>query len=616
LLSISDISEAKSAAGQLSAMAGRAAEALVAAESELRQAESLAEICRNFGNMDYRFLYNKPRKLLAIGFNVSEHKLDTSCYDLLASECRLASFLAVSDGQLPAEHWSALGRTVAVHGGTPTLISWSGSMFEYLMPMLIMPSYRTSLLDTSCRKAVRRQIQYAKQHGLPWGISESCFHERNDDGAYGYRAFGVPGLRLEQRSDKSFVIAPYASALAAMVAPRSACRNLLRLERLGALCSYGFYESIDFTALPGATGQRAGSNPPAACRTVMSHHSGMSLVAMANVLLDAGTSTHSTPMRRRFMSDARVRAHDLLLQQRMPQSVRPVDWRKHEAINPLTALLEANPPKISVFDSAHSAANDHHALGTDGNGIALTASGSPGRYCYIRDVDSGDFWSNTLQPTMVRGDKSQAVFSPGRAQFRMLCQQINAQTLVTYSAEDRIEVRRIKLANLARVERSIELTTYVEVGQSAHVESLAAGAGSGVAALLATWPPHTSDPSGFMFHLVRAIDRTTTFGGFETSRARFVGLGRTLAEPAAMESLPELAGTNGAVADAVLSLRETLTLAAGESVELDIVTGHATTRDEALAAIQRYIDPRLSWRLFEQADAAARVQSCLTTVGS
>jgi hypothetical protein len=311
---------------ELSALIARAERAAESAREQLAAIDALIELCGNFTVMDFRFLYNGPRKLLAIGYNVGERRRDGSCYDLLASECRLASFLAVSDGQLPAEHWTALGRNVALHGGVPALMSWSGSMFEYLMPLLVMPSHATTLLDASCRAAVGRHIDYAREQGLPWGVSESCFDVRNDDDDYSYRAFGVPGLRLERRTDRSQVVAPYASALAAMVAPKAAYENLLRLEDLGALCSYGFYDAMDYTTA-------AGSCQPAACRTVMAHHSGMALVAFTNVLLDS-------PMRRRLMTDPRLRAHDLLLQQRTPQSVRLVDWRKREVAARLLARLE------------------------------------------------------------------------------------------------------------------------------------------------------------------------------------------------------------------------------------------------------------------------------------
>ena len=248
--------------------------AALAARQELQQISSLTGLCRQFSAMDFRFLFHPRRKLLTVGFNVSDRRCDESCYDLLASEARLTSFLAVSHGQLPREHWFALGRMVTVVSGTPTLLSWSGSMFEYLLPMLIMPSYRATLLDATCRAAVKHQIRYARRRGVPWGISESCSSTFGGSDDYGYRAFGVPGLGLAPDLGEHLVIAPYAAALALVVAPREACVNLARLERLGYLSSYGFYDAIDYTA-----GLRRPGSPAQPCKIVMAHHSGMTLLA-------------------------------------------------------------------------------------------------------------------------------------------------------------------------------------------------------------------------------------------------------------------------------------------------------------------------------------------------
>ncbi len=292
-----------------------AREAALAARKELRQIDSLTELCRQFSAMDYRFLYHPQRKLLTIGFNVTERRSDDSYYDLLASEARLTSFLAVSHNQLPLEHWFALGRVVTMVSGTPTLLSWSGSMFEYLMPALIMPSCRESLLNTTCRAAVKHQIRYAGRHGIPWGISESCssVHPSADDYDYGYRAFGVPGLGLAPDLDKHLVIAPYAAALALLVAPREACGNLARLERLGYLSSYGFYDAIDHTAELSRSG-----SPPQPCKIVMAHHSGMTLLALSHALL-------GPTMPNRFLRNPPCAAHEILLEERVPQNACPVN---------------------------------------------------------------------------------------------------------------------------------------------------------------------------------------------------------------------------------------------------------------------------------------------------
>jgi hypothetical protein len=311
----------------------RAELASMRATAVLQRAASLANSCRRLSEMEFGFLFHPQRKLLAIGYNVGQDRVDKSRYDLLASESRLTSYLAISHGQLPLEHWFRLGRQMAVIDGEPVLLSWSGSMFEYLMPMLLMPSYAGTLLDSACRAAVRRQIRYARRRGVPWGISESCCHERNGGNDYRYQAFGVPGLGLARGLAAEVVVAPYASALAALFSPGEACANLAALEREGALSPYGFYDAADYTPQ-----RQGGARRPGVCRTVMAHHSGMTLLALGRVLLGDVFS-------RRFLGDPRCRAHDLLLQERVPQAVRPVDPESLD-LGPESGRRVARPPAV------------------------------------------------------------------------------------------------------------------------------------------------------------------------------------------------------------------------------------------------------------------------------
>lgn len=307
----------------------RAAErAALAAREQLRQIAQTTRLCQRFSKMDFRFLYDPQRKLLSIGFNVSRQLRDDSYYDLLASEARLASFLAISHRQLPLAHWFALSRMVALADAKPVLLSWSGSMFEYLMPMLLMPSWPGTMLDGSCRRAVARHIRYARQRHVPWGMSESCCRLPQGGSIYPYRAFGVPGLGLMRGLADHLVVAPYASALAAMIAPREACQNLERLERAGHLSPRGFYDAVDYTEH-----RDPAAREPGPCRMVMAHHSGMTLLALANVLLDG-------PLPRRFLKIASHAAYDVLLQERLPQVIHPVD--------PLDEALSPPPPSPST----------------------------------------------------------------------------------------------------------------------------------------------------------------------------------------------------------------------------------------------------------------------------
>ncbi|MFH0809079.1 MAG: glucoamylase family protein, partial [Pseudomonadota bacterium] len=270
--------------------------------------EGLAQRSRGLATMQYEFLYDRARHLLTIGYNVAQSTRDPSYYDLLASEARLSSFVGIAQQQLPQETWFALGRLLTTAGGIPVLLSWSGSMFEYLMPLLVMPTHENTLLDQTYRAAVERQIEYGRQRGVPWGISESAYNMIDAHLNYQYRAFGVPGLGLKRGLAADLVIAPYASALALMVAPEEACLNLQRLAAQGCEGRYGFYEAIDYTPSRLPRGQSG-----AVVHSFMTHHQGMNLLSLAYLLLDH-------PMQRRFESDPLFRATTLLLQERVPKA--------------------------------------------------------------------------------------------------------------------------------------------------------------------------------------------------------------------------------------------------------------------------------------------------------
>ncbi|MBS1138193.1 MAG: beta-(1,2)-glucan production associated transrane protein, partial [Proteobacteria bacterium] len=276
------------------------------ARDRMAAIERLALQSGELADMEYDFLFDKARHLLTIGYNVGERRADASYYDLLASEARLCSFVAIAQGQLPQESWFALGRLLIGAGGEPVLLSWSGSMFEYLMPLLVMPTYDNTLLDQTCKAAVARQIEYGSQRGVPWGMSESGYNTVDVHLNYQYRAFGVPGLGLKRGLAEDLVVAPYASALALMVAPEEACLNLQRLAAEGFVGRFGLFEAIDYTPAR----QRRGQSK-AVVRAFMAHHQGMSLLALAYLVLER-------PMQRRFESEPLFQAIMLLLQERIP----------------------------------------------------------------------------------------------------------------------------------------------------------------------------------------------------------------------------------------------------------------------------------------------------------
>ena len=347
--------------------------------------------------MEFGFLLDPQRRLLSIGYRAADGTLDPSCYDLLASEARLASFVAIAKGDVPSRHWFRLGRPVTPIGNGAALISWSGSMFEYLMPSLVMRAPAGSLLEQTSRLIVQRQMSYGAALGLPWGISESAYNARDLELTYQYSNFGVPGLGLKRGLSADAVVAPYATALAAMVEPERATRNFARLAALGALGRYGFYEALDYTRsrLPEGT-------TFAIVRAFMAHHQGMTIVAIANVLL------HGI-MRRRFHAEPKVQATELLLQERTPRDVSVAHPRAEE-VRTAPRLDDVDLPDVRRLRTANDATPQAHLLSNGRYAVMVTAAGSgysrwrdlgvtrwredvtrddTGSYIFLRDVESG-----------------------------------------------------------------------------------------------------------------------------------------------------------------------------------------------------------------------------------
>jgi len=333
--------------------------------------EALASQTDQLAAMDFTFLFDPARDLFSIGFNVADGRRDTSFYDLLASEARLCSYVAIALGQVSQDHWFSMGRLLVASRGEPILVSWSGSMFEYLMPLLVMPNYENTLLDHTCQAAVQQQIEYGKLRGVPWGISESGYNRTDVQLNYQYRAFGVPGLGLKRGLAEDLVIAPYATVMALMIAPREACENLQRLAGEGRTGAYGFYEAVDYTPL-----RLPPDETSATVRSFMAHHKGMSLLALVNLLRDY-------PMPRRFMACPLLKAADLLLQERVPKTAASVfvDDLALETSRPLAGEGESG---MRVCTNPTPPAPEVHLLSNGRYHVVISSAG--GGYSRWRDL--------------------------------------------------------------------------------------------------------------------------------------------------------------------------------------------------------------------------------------
>jgi cyclic beta-1,2-glucan synthetase len=582
----------------------------------------IANTCqRIFDEMDFTFLLDNERKVFTIGYNVSEGRADNSYYDLLASEARLASFVAIAKGDVPQEHWFRMGRQLTSVDGGRALISWTGTMFEYLMPLLLMRNYRDTLLGQTYEAVVSRQIEYGFERGIPWGISESAFAARDLQLNYQYGPFGVPGLGLKRGLIEDVVVSPYSTILASNVKPVEGIENLRVLEREGALSRYGFCEALDYTPERVKKGEK--------CTLVlayMAHHQGMSLVALDNLL-------NQNSMQNRFHNDPMVQATELLLQERVPRGVPAAHPRAEEVLTGRVVRILAGLV-TRAYDTADLPTPRTQLLSNGTYSVMITTAGSGysrcgplavtrwredatrdhwGSFIYIRDVRSGAAWSTGDQPIGAKPQNYEVAFSEDKADFWRRDSGIVTHMEVIVSAEDNAEMRRISVTNSSNRPREIELTSYSEVVLAPIASDIAHPAFSNLfietqfdarhSALLARRRPRSSeDKPVWGVHVLATA--TDTIGGiqFETDRARFLGRGHTTADPISVIADQPLSNTVGAVLDPIFSLRCRVRLQPSETAQIVLTTGVADSREHAMALSEKYHDAgiferesRLAW---------------------
>jgi cyclic beta-1,2-glucan synthetase len=574
--------------------------------------------------MDFAFLMDPDRQLLSIGYSLTDNRLDTSCYDLLASEARLASLFAIAKGDVITRHWFRLGRGATPLGTGSALISWSGSMFEYLMPSLIMRAPIGSLLEQTNRLIVARQIRYGHLLGIPWGISESGYNVRDMEFTYQYSNFGVPGLGLKRGLSENRVIAPYATGLAAMVNPGAAVKNYQRLASLGARGRYGFYEAIDFTASHLPEDQDF-----AVVHNYMAHHQGMSIVAIANAL-------YQGKMRSRFHSEPMIQSCELLLQERMPRDVAIIRPRAEEVkASQQHADLDINSVRRLVSPTrgtpiTHLLSNGRYAIMLTGSGagysrwrnIAITRWQEDatrdhwGTFLFLRDTQSGEIWSPSIQPLNTHTEGNEVLFAEDHAEFIHRDGRLTTTLEILVSGETDGEVRRISLTNRSRRTREVELTSYAEIVLAAPDTDRAHPAFAKLfvvteylpefGALIATRRTRTPDETPiWAAHFTIVEGDIVAPLQYESDRARFIGRGRTVASAHALLNGVALSNTVGTVLDPIFSLRQRVTVSPGGITRVAFWTLVAPSRD----ALLELIDQHHNRNAFERAKTLAWTQA-------
>ncbi|MGH7541507.1 MAG: glucoamylase family protein, partial [Gemmatimonadota bacterium] len=567
--------------------------------------------------MEFGFLFDPQRHLFHIGYDARSEELDPHYYDLLASEARLASFLAIARGEVPAAHWLHLGRPFVRLGGRNVLLSWGATMFEYLLPTLFMKAPARSLLGHSCRMAVRRQRAFADRWGIPWGISESAYHQLGTEESYQYRAFGVPELGLRRDLGGRVVVSPYASLLALPLAPAAVARNLARLLELGALGTFGLYEALDFGSPDGGPRGR-----PAVVRAYMAHHQGMILAAIDNYLRD-------DVMTKRFHSDPRVAAAEYLLHEEIPWEV-PVraGWTRAERavrrldvptpIEPWLVPADTPSPRVALLSngSYRVMVTDRGGGGSAWNDVALTrwrtdaAGETVGRWMYVVDRDTGAVRTLGRDPDGIAPEWSETRFAPYLAEFQSRDAGVFVRLRVTVAPDEPVEVRRITVTNESRKRRRIAVVDYGEVVLAPDAEDRRHPAWAKLFvesawveerdALVFRRRPRASHQAPLYFgHAIVGGERAFARVWWETDRRTFLGRNGTPARPAAlMGPEPLLSGTTGATLDPVFALGGEIDLRPLESVDLAFVSAAGHSRASVLALLEEHDSlHRCAWTL-------------------
>lgn len=588
------------------------------AKSMMLTIEQLVLRCTQLSHVDFDFLYDKSQHLLTIGYNAEEHRRDNSYYDLLASEARLTTFVAIAHGKLPQQAWFALGRQLTNLGATPILLSWSGSMFEYLMPLLVMPAYRNTLLDQTNKAVVQKQIEYGRKRGVPWGISESGYNMVDANLNYQYHPFGVPGLGFKRGLGEDLVISPYSTILGLMVYHKEAYDNLQTMKAEGFEGRYGFYEAIDYT--PSRLSRKQNYS---IVKSFMAHHQGMSLLAINHLL-------HQQPMQRRFESDIEVKSTLLLLQERIPRVATFYSPSVHEADTSITPggngfIRVLNNPDTTIPEVQLLSNGRYHVMVTNaGGGYSRWKNIAVGRwredctcdnwgsFCFIRDLDNNAAWSTAFQPTLQQGDSYEAVFSQGRAEFRRREYYLETHTEIVVSPEDDIELRRVNITNRSRKKRTIEVTSYAEVVLTSPIADEHHPAFSNLfiqtelneqrnAITCTRRPRSVHEHNPWMFHLMKVHDAEITSVSYETDRDRFIGRGNTINRPGILNQSSPLSNSSGSVLDPVVSIQYRFVLQPYESVTIDMIFGIAETKESCNLLIEKYQDRHLINRVLELA---------------
>lgn len=565
---------------------------------------------------DFSYLYDHKKGLFSIGFDDKEKKLVDSYYDLLASEARQASFVAIAKRDVPYKHWFYLGRTLTTVDGYKGLVSWAGTMFEYFMPLIVMKSYDYTLLEETYKFCVYSQKRYAKKLNIPWGISESAFSLQDLNYNYQYKAFGIPWLGLKRGLKDEFVVSPYASILAISEAPRDVMKNIEVLKKIGAYDKFGFYESIDYTPSRVKDGYTI-------VKTYMAHHQALILLSINNFLND-------NILQQRFNEDPEIKSAQILLQEKVPERViftkekkekiKFTKYKDYEDYSERVIHKDEGNVNILSGDNYTLLINDRGEGYSETDGILITKNNEVCKISnciFIKDKNKKKSFSNTLKPLENEvPDEYNVSFSPAICKFYRRDGNIETITRIVVSSEDRVELRQLEIRNIGEEEVNLDVISYQEpiiTDKNSDIvhpvyNSLFLRANNFDGNVLLEKRFHNGRK---MYYTNFAIIPENPEAKFEIEldKAKIIGRGRTLQNPLIIEQDKMFSNNITSVANTVIALKKNITLKENEKIVINYYGVVGGSEEEIKSLYEKYTKFDSANRMFELAIGRSLIEN-------
>ena len=573
-------------------------------EKEIVELKELENIVDNLiKNTDFSLLYNNELQMFSIGYNLEENKLTDSYYDLLASEARQASLVAIAKKDVPSKHWNNLSRTLTTLNNYKGLVSWSGTAFEYLMPDINIPRYVGSLLDESCKFMIMSQKEYSKKLNIPWGISEAAFNVKDLKSNYQYKAFGIPWLGLKRGLGDELVVSSYGSILAIGDLPKEEIENLKRLEKEGMLSKYGFYESIDYTPERVEKGKTS-----SVVKTYMAHHQGLILLSINNLF-------NNKILVQRFLKNPEMQAISVLLQEKMPETgvitketkekVEKLKYKDYEDYIKLTF----NKIDGKIITGNIIASDDYVvAMNQKGEGLSKykniyinrfkrTEDYSQGIFFVMKNIKTKKIWSSNY--LFNNKNNYQISFMPDKCEQEIIEGNIKTKIETTICSNEPVELRRVKLENIGNEEEIIEITSYFEPILSKKEDDYAHPVFNNLFLITKYDEENKSliikrkkrqKEEKEMYLAVNLSTNSETIGDleYEINESRFIGRGN-LEIPKMIENSIPLSKKTGLVTEPIIALKKTLKIKPQETVYVDLILSVGEEEKKVKENLEKYL---------------------------